>query len=321
MKFKYRLEGLDKDWVDAGSRRTAYYSHVPPGTYTFRVMAANSDGVWNREGATVSVTVVPRFYRTWWFLALAVATLAGVFSVAYRRRVARLERKRAAQEAFARALISSQESERKRIAAELHDGLGQNLLVIKNRAQMALGAAGDPARAMQEVDEISATAAQAIQEVREIAHNLRPYQLDHLGPTKAVESMIRKVSSATGIKFTVALDSLDGLFPEEDEINFFRIIQESVNNVVKHSGASAASLTAARSGRTLHVELQDDGRGFAPETRHAELADGLGGLGLRGIAERVRILGGTHSINSAPGRGTIITLDFNLRNTQDGSRD
>jgi hypothetical protein len=75
VKFKYRLEGLDKDWVDAGTRRTAYYAHLPPGKYIFRVIAANRDGVWNEEGATMQITVVPPFWRTWWFISGAVLAL------------------------------------------------------------------------------------------------------------------------------------------------------------------------------------------------------------------------------------------------------
>ena len=320
VRFKYRLEGLDEDWVDAGPRRTAYYSYIPPGEYTFRVIAANSDGVWNTEGTAIRVTVVPRFYRTWWFLALALAGLAGAVVFAYRRRVARLERRQAEQEAFARALIASQEGERKRIAAELHDSLGQNLLVIKNRALMALGAADDPTRALRQVDEISNTVQEAIEEVREIASNLHPYQLDWLGLTKAVEAMTRKVAGASGVEFSVTLDSLDGLFSKEDEINLFRVIQECVNNLVKHSGATAAVLTAARSAHTLRVEVSDNGRGFAPEALPAERADG-GGLGLRGIAERVKILGGTYSIKSAHGQGTTFTFHFDLRGANNGAGD
>src|SRR5262249_35984961 len=126
--------GLDQDWTDAGTRRTAYYSYVPPGEYVFRVVAANSDGVWNMEGQSLRIIVAPPLYRTWWFIALAAAGAAGLLWFAWRRRVAQFKRAQAAQQAFARQLIESQESERKRIAAELHDSLGQNLLIIKNRA-------------------------------------------------------------------------------------------------------------------------------------------------------------------------------------------
>lgn len=136
--FKYKLEGLDDDWIDAGARRSVSYGYVPPGTYTFRVTAANRDGIWNSEGATLRLIVRPPFWRMWWFILLAALCVAGLIFLIYERRVARLKRARATQEAFSRQLIDSQENERKRIAAELHDSLGQNLLIIKNRALLGL---------------------------------------------------------------------------------------------------------------------------------------------------------------------------------------
>ncbi len=138
IQFKYKLEGLDPDWVDAGTRRTAYYSHVPPGKHVFQVIATNSDGVWNIEGKTPALTVLPPFYRTWWFAMLAFLSALGLIYLAWRYRVAQLMRAHAAQQAFTRQLINSQESERKPIAAELHDSLGQHLVVIKNLALISL---------------------------------------------------------------------------------------------------------------------------------------------------------------------------------------
>jgi hypothetical protein len=140
VRFKYKLEGLDSDWVEAGSRRTAYYSYLPPGTYNFKVLAANSDGVWNTDGASIRVVVTPPFYRTRWFYALVGLAAAGLAFGVYEIRLRRLRRAHAAQEIFSRQLIDSQEHERKRIAAELHDGLGQNL------CDQELGLAGLRAR-------------------------------------------------------------------------------------------------------------------------------------------------------------------------------
>ena len=149
IQFKYRLEGLDRDWIDAGMRRTAYYSHLPAGNYLFKVIAANSDGIWNTEGRSLPVVVLQRFYRTWWFLTLASLLAAGSLLLAWKYRISQLERANALQHVFSRQLIASQESERKRIAAELHDSLGQHLVVIKNLALISLsnqasGAAADP---------------------------------------------------------------------------------------------------------------------------------------------------------------------------------
>ena len=167
--------------LTAGTRRVAYYSHLPHGSYTFTVIAANSDGVWNTQGASIRVVVVPPFYRTWWFLTICVATIAAAGLLAYERRVARLKSAKETQAAFSRQLIDSQETERKRIAAELHDSIGQSLAIIKNRAALSLIRTDDHEAAVEQLGEIREAASEAIEEVREIAHSLRPLQLDQLG--------------------------------------------------------------------------------------------------------------------------------------------
>jgi signal transduction histidine kinase len=116
------------------------------------VIAANSDGVWNTEGATLSIVVIPPFWRTWWFLSLSVLVVAGLAFAGYKYRVTRLREAHAQQEAFSRQLIDSQEQERKRIAAELHDSLGQNLLIIKNRALLGTAAVTKPEAAKAQFD-------------------------------------------------------------------------------------------------------------------------------------------------------------------------
>lgn len=306
VSFRYRLEGLDHDWVDAGTRRAVYYSHLPPGDYTFQVIAANSDGVWNTTGASIQIRVIPPFWRTWWFAGLAVmAALAIAFAI-NERRLARLKKAHAAQEAFSRQLIASQEQERKRIAAELHDSLGQNLLIIKNWALLGLSATDESAGGKQELHEISDTVSQSIDEVREIAYNLRPYQLDEIGLTRTVQAMLRKVASASGIHFSVELDPVDGLFSKEDEINFYRILQECVNNIVKHAQATVATVTIRREAQMIAVTIEDNGKGFAVDAPPA--AAGKKGFGLTGIAERARMLGGQQLIHSTAGQGTVVSL-------------
>src|SRR5262249_34176186 len=158
-----------------GTRRTAYYSYLPPGSYTFKVIADNGEGVWNTEGKSLRVIALPPFYRTWWFLTLAACGVVGAVQVGYKVRVRRLRQGQLAQESFARQLIASQENERKRIASELHDSLGQSLVIIRNWALLGASQLDERAPAREELDEINATASQAISEVREIAYNLGPY--------------------------------------------------------------------------------------------------------------------------------------------------
>ncbi|MBI4748112.1 MAG: hypothetical protein HY774_06455 [Acidobacteria bacterium] len=307
VRFKYQLIGQDPDWVDVGTRRTANYSYLPPGGYTFKVTAANSDGVWNPVGAELHIVVLPRFYQTWWFRVLAVLTLVGIVGVAFKIRLDQVERARRVQEAFSRRLIDSQEQERQRIAAELHDSLGQNLLVIKNYALMGLNAAQNDNPMREHLAEISDAATLSIDEVRQIAHNLRPYQLERLGLTNTLQAMLRQIANASDIGFDCEIDQIDGLLSKEGEIGLYRIVQEALNNILKHSQATEAVVRVKLAGNEIRITIADNGCGFTvePEGR-AELQKR--GFGLTGSVERVRMLGGTQTIHSAPGQGTTISI-------------
>ena len=309
IKFKYKMVGLDADWVEAGTRRTAYYPHVPPGEYTFRVIADNGEGVWNTEGQSLSIVVLPPFYRTWWFISLAALVAAGLVVLVFRWRILNLKRKHREQEMFSRKLIESQEQERKRIAAELHDSLGQSLVVIKNRARIGLRQNNDAEQMGNQLDGISIAATQAIKEIREISYNLRPYLLDKLGLTKTLRSMLSKVFSSSDISLTTDIDEIDAVFAADSEILFYRIVQESANNIIKHSQATAAKVTIKRAKDILLVKVEDNGQGF---DQNADGNSAKRSFGLIGIAERARLLGGKHSIKSAVGQGTIVTIELEL---------
>jgi signal transduction histidine kinase/ligand-binding sensor domain-containing protein len=313
IRFQYKLEGLDSGWIDAGSRRTAYYSHLPPGTYTFHVIARNSDGVWNDVGQSLTVAVLAPFYRTLWFTILEVLVFAGIIGIAVRYRLWQLEQKQAIQKAFSQQLIASQENERQRIAAELHDSLGQRLVVISNlalfsmRSQDKAGTAGGESGAMKE---ISAETALAIQETREISYNLRPFQLDRLGLTKAVEGILRSVAAASGIRITSEVDNIDDAFPADLRINFYRIVQESLNNVMKHAQATETAVRITRNKERITLSIRDNGKGFAAGTRPSKA--GKSGFGLAGMAERANSLGGSFRVWSAPDQGTAMTVEIPL---------
>jgi ligand-binding sensor domain-containing protein/signal transduction histidine kinase len=313
IRFKYQLVGMDHGWVDAGTRRVAYYPHLPPGEYTFRVIADNGEGVWNKEGQTLRLIVLPPFYRTWWFTLLVLASGLGLALLAYKLRVHQLERAHALQEAFSRRLIESQEQERKRIAAELHDSLGQNLLVIKNRVALAKLTSNDLPAAFQQLDQISDSTMQAIQEVRQIAYNLRPHHLDSIGLTRSLEEMLRRVEESSGIGLACEIAPLDKALPKEAEINLYRIVQEAVSNIVKHAQATRAGVEIERQKHRLLITIRDNGKGFATEDSSRRR-----GLGLTGIAERVRILGGLYHIESEPGKGTTLTAELPLPDKESG---
>lgn len=158
----------------------------------------------------------------------------------YKRRTNHLKRQRLAQQSFTRQMIASQEAERKRIAAELHDSLGQRRVVIKNLALMFLNS--KKGEEVSQIEELSDEASQAIGEVKAISYNLRPYQLDRIGLTKAIEAVGRSAQTASEIDFTAEIDNIDDYFQKDNEINFYRIVQECVNNIIKHSQAVEAKV-------------------------------------------------------------------------------
>lgn len=310
--FRYKMDGLDSKWQNVGYRRTAYFAHMPPGKYTFRMMAANSEGIWN-EAVGLKVTVLPPFYLTGWFVAATLLLISGIIYALWSFRVGQLRAIQAAQQAFSQELIYSQESERRRISAELHDSLGQRLILIKNHALILLRLDPDATHAderRQAIEDITTEASHAIDETRAISYNLRPFQLDRLGLSKAIEALVKSTARATEIAFTARIDDIDDSFPEDLRINFYRIVQEAVNNIVKHSEASKAEIRAEKTSNRILLSISDNGNGRALEAKSPSI--GKGGFGMTGIRERATVLGGVVKIRSHPGFGTLLTCEFDL---------
>lgn len=305
VKFRYRIEGLDENWTDVGTIRDVYFPSLPSGEYTFHVIAANSDGVWNTDGARLKIRVIAPFWQKPWFLMLSSLGVIAIILLIFRLRERELKRRQFIQQEFSRRLIDSQEDERKRIASELHDSLGQYLLAIKNWALFGLNSVTKENPAREFLTEVSDTSSLALEEVREMTHNLRPYQLERLGLTNTLEYMLKNIKSASAINFSSAIENVDGVLSKDAEIVFYRIAQETVNNVIKHSEAANASFSVARTADGLEFVCRDDGRGFDAETAKNSPASGLG---LNGIAERVKILKGEYEINSETGKFTVVSV-------------
>jgi signal transduction histidine kinase len=232
-------------------------------------------------------------------LTVVIVGLAAIFILRQR-----LERQRLAKFIFSKQILQSQEEERRRIAVNLHDTLGQNLLIIKNQSHLAMQLPADEFTTRNRLKEISEVTLQAIEEVRHITRNLRPYQLDRLGLTHAIKAVIQQVSENSPILFASNVDDVDRTFDKESEIHVFRIIQESINNIIKHSEATEAAIVIKRNVTVITLSVRDNGKGFDT------ILDKAVGFGLNSIVERVWILGGTSKIDSSPGSGTSLFFEI-----------
>ena len=248
---------------------------------------------------------------TWKRIATLVGTLLTVLMVALlwvhllRRRLARQKN---VQLAFSRKVLERLEEERQRIAANLHDSLGQMLLVINSQAIWASQGAPEEPGWREHLAEIGSATCQAIEEVRRITHGLRPYQLDRLGLTLAIRALVGRASENNPVVFASRVEDIDNLFAKEDEIHVYRIVQEVVSNIIRHSGATEAAVVIKKRPTSISLSIRDNGKGFDAARLFNQPHEV--GYGLSGIAERVRILGGTLAIDSRPGEGTNAAVEI-----------
>lgn len=227
-----------------------------------------------------------------------------------------------ARKRFTRQLIDNQEQERKRIAADLHDGLGQDLLVIKNRITLARREMERGGDFSHEFDEITTAVTSSLQDIRRISRNLRPFQLDRLGLTSTLESMLKMIRDSTGLNIFYQIDNIDGLFSKTREIDIYRIVQESVNNVVKHAEAKEVEINCSRRGDLIECRIRDNGKGFPADVIEDRSRDGGPGFGLQGMRERAVFLDGTLDVTSREGEGTTVILTMPIpAETQNASKE
>jgi PAS domain S-box-containing protein len=261
----------------------------------YRWFRARGQAVWDKSGTAVR--------------------MAGSISDIHEHRLAeeslRQAQRRAldAREEFTQRLISAQEQERKRLANELHDSLGQNLSLIQNRMQMALAERDVPPAAAGHLEAIGRVVTEAIAEVRNLAQNLRPLHIDQFGVTDALESLVAQVAESTPIQIEKRIENVDDVFRGDEATTLYRILQEGLNNLVKHSRAAQAKISVERDLHCVRVRLEDNGRGFDMSSVAAARRVRTG-IGLTSISERVRMLGGSFHIQSVPGQGTRIWIEL-----------
>jgi signal transduction histidine kinase len=216
------------------------------------------------------------------------------------------------QMTFSEKLLNQQEDERKRIAAELHDSLGQNLLIIKNMLDYITHSLSESNETKSQLEELSAIALNSIEEVRTTASNLHPYQLKKMGLSKAISAMIRNFKQGTQININHEIDDVDGKISKESEAHIYRIVQEIMNNAIRHSDASEINISLKNKNDNLIIMINDNGKGF--NINNYESHESVsGGFGIIGIKERIRIIGAEIKIESNLGIGSRFEILLPIR--------
>jgi signal transduction histidine kinase/ligand-binding sensor domain-containing protein len=303
--FKYRLKGLDSNWVNAGNERFARFVNLSPGEYVFQLKAANNDGLWNEQPMEFRITITPPFWKTTSFIfsMIVIGLMLSFVSIRFyltrqlKIKTRELELK---QSVRMNAIIETEEKERKRIAGELHDGLGQLLSTarlniaglddnVENKDSVLLK------NSLQLLDEACA-------EVRTISHNMMPGALIRLGLMAAVNELINKINDTEKLKIEFDTN-LEERFSETIEIALYRIVQEVLNNMVRHAEAKNIRVKMGKSKGQLEIRIVDDGKSFdVSQIANSE------GLGWKNIYSRVEILNGSINVESEKGKGTSIFI-------------
>lgn len=301
VQVRYRLEGADADWVDPGMRRQAFYTNLGAGTYRFRVIAANDDGVWNRDGATLEFTIPPTFVQSNWFVLLGLLGVGALLWLAYSMRVRQLTSR-------ARSDLMIRVTERERIARELHDTLLQSFqgLVLRFQAVAERIPTDQPLRPI--VDQALDRADSALVEGRERVRELRAAGGDL---AQALIDTAEQLAADSTTRFNLTVEG----HPRElhpmvrDEVQHIGV--EAIRNAFRHASAREVEAVLTYRARELRLELRDDGSGIP-----AGLAAGggrEGHYGLTGMRERAARIGGTLAISSRKDAGTEVRLSVPAR--------
>jgi signal transduction histidine kinase len=297
VRYRYMLEGFDHDWTNAGVRRTAYYTNIPPGSYTFKVQAANNDGVWNTTGAAQAFDLKPHFYQTVWFYALLVAAMIGLVVIVLRLRLQRAESE-------FRAVLG----ERSRIAREVHDTLAQGYVGISVQLEV-LSELLRQNKAAAAADQLNFTRGYLREGLDDARQSIWALRSQDSGETTLPVLLRRMVEQAggNGAGFETQF-SMFGAYrplPPGTERELLRVAQEAIHNAKRHAEAKKLFVQLEYGPAVIALEVRDDGRGFAV-SKTAESP--VGHYGLTGMKERAATIGGKLDVSSEPGVGTTVRL-------------
>ncbi len=304
VSFRYRLEGVDPDWVEAGARRTAYYHQLPPGNYVFRVNACNRDGIWSEQGAALGIAIQPYLWERDWFMPVSVLAgalfLAGMTRFAvqrrFRHRLAVLETRHAI------------DRERFRISQDMHDHLGGMLTQVSQLSDLAQNQPLLVPQTKAQFQRIGAQARAAVQALDEIVWATNPRN-DNLGSfVEYVSRFADEFFENTNVRcWQEVPDTLPSLPLGADlRHNIFLAVGECLNNVLKHAAASEVWLRIGLQGSEVYLQVEDNGCGFDSDRTSA-------GNGLLSMRRRLSECGGFAQLKSTVGHGTKIRFVFPVR--------
>lgn len=303
-QYAYKLEGFDKDWIHAGTRRYANYTNVEPGDYVFRVNGANNDGAWNETGATIKITIVPPFWKTWWFTSLFWVTLVVVMSGTIRyievRKLAEKVRDLEKQQAL--------ERERVRISQDMHDEVGASLTEIAILSELARKKLLPEKEAENQLRKISERAREVIDNIGEIIWAINP-EHDRLDDLSAyMRQYAGRYLMMAGLKYRCEFPEAlpDIHLSAEARRNLFLVFKEALHNIVKHAAAGEVLLRLACTSGRLELFITDNGKGFARENMSHF------GSGLLNMKKRIEAIGGNFTLQSQPEAGTQISVAVEL---------
>jgi signal transduction histidine kinase/ligand-binding sensor domain-containing protein len=296
-RFKYKLEGKDRDWQEVGNRRQAFYNDLAPRNYRFRVMACNNSGVWNEAGASFDFSIDPRYYQTAWFKIACAAVFLTLLWGIYRLRLYQIARE-------FNARLEERIGERTRIARDLHDTLLQSFQGLMLRLQVVDDLL-PPGKAKEQLEQSLERADQAIAEGRSAVHDLRSSTTITNELAQAVRSVADELAGEGAPTFRLVVEGpVRDLHPIlRDEV--YRLAREALRNAFNHARAHDIEAEITYGERLLRLRIRDDGCGIPAEILEAGRS---GHYGLSGMRERAKHIGASLNIWSGTGTGTEIDL-------------
>ncbi len=299
IKYAYMLQGIDKNWLDAGNRNLVNYSNLPGGSYIFKVRASNSKGNWSKEIVSLNITIIPPFWQKGWFFLLCAVVAATAIYLFYRYRINELMKRQAM---------------RNKIAQDLHDNMGSTLGSISVYSEVAkiYSQQNQQQKLTETLDKINETSGEMINEMADIVWAINPRNDQVNTILQRMETYAVPLLQSKNIHFNFKYDeAIPALNLEMDKRkNFYLIFKEAINNAVKYAGCKTINVSVNLNHYKIELLIKDDGKGF--DMNETQVAKTLSGNGLRNMRMRAAEMKALFNIKSKKEEGTEIFLSFDI---------